>query len=150
MKYTIKKATRALLLGGIFFTFLLGSGCSSNGTGAEILFSIIGDLRWERTENGTGDPSGEPISSDESGENNRREVKYREDGTYTITFDYGPEARYSRDGSWEITDDTLILDKGQEFEQRWNVTENGSTFTFLNTIQDGTSSFWTREVWTKQ
>lgn len=149
MTGTIKTSILALFLSGIFFAFLLGSGCSS-GAGPEALFSIIGDLQWDSTENGTGDPSGEPISREESGVNNQRDVTYNEDGTYIITFDYGPEARYSRNGTWEITDETLILDKGQEIERRWNVTENGNTFTFLNTSQDGTSSFWTREIWTKQ
>ncbi|MGH1365162.1 MAG: hypothetical protein ACRBF0_16500 [Calditrichia bacterium] len=150
MLNTLKATTRIIALAFIVFQLISSSGCSSDTLGSDLQFSVIGNMVWNSTETGTGDPNGEPQGTEMSGENNNRDRNFRDDGTLTTTFDYGPEARYSRDGTWEIADETLILDKGMETESRWNISENGSNFTFTSSISSGGTNFWTRENWTKQ
>ena len=138
-----------MVLSGMLFTFLL-SGCSSNGVNPEVIFSILGTMDWGRTEFGQGDSGNEPTGTHNSTPNDSRYCEYKDDGTYIITYIYGPETMYSLDGNWEIDDDVLILDKGNPGEERWRINQDGKSITMFRSFSVEGVSEWEREYWTQR
>ena len=89
MKNYFKQTSRAMVLSGMLFTFLL-SGCSSNGVNPEVIFSILGTMDWGRTEFGQGDSGNEPTGTHNSTPNDSRYCEYKDVVSLIFTYIYGP------------------------------------------------------------